>query len=281
MSSPRVSVMTESDLRTLVEWAAGEGWNPGDHDAVAFHAADPAAFLGIADGSGWQAGISAVRYSDYGFVGLFIVPPHLRGQGLGRIVWDAALERLADAPVGLDGVVAMQDSYRRSGFVLDHTTFRFEGTLADLPPAALPSVAVGVRERDEVAAVDRTVFGAERRSFLRAWLAYPGAVMRGVRDGDGRLVGYGAARPARSGWRIGPVFAEGIDVAHGVLAGIRDAVGPDAPVAIDVPETNMAAMGLVGGCGLRSSFETARMYRGGRPDVRTDRVFGVTTLELG
>lgn len=281
MSVPRVSVMHEADVRMLVESAAREGWNPGDHDAEAFHAADPTGFLGIAVDGQWRAGVSAVRYSDYGFLGLYLVDPAFRGQGLGRIVSQAALERLADVPVGLDGVVAMQDSYRRSGFVLDHTTFRFSGTLADLPPAKMSSVALGPADLEEVAAFDRAVFGAERRPFLSAWLAYPGATARGVRDGDGRLVGYGAARPARSGSRIGPLFAEDLDAAHGVLAAIRAALGPDALVAIDVPEANADSMRLLERCGLGVSFETARMYRGGRPDVRTERVFGVTTLELG
>lgn len=273
--------MAPADVRTLVDWGAAEGWNPGDHDAEAFVAADPTAFLGIRDGQDWWAGVSAVRYSDYGFLGLFIVRPALRGQGLGHAVWAAALDRLADLPVGLDGVVSMQDSYRRSGFVLDHRTLRFHGSLADLRPADLPAVRLSLADLDEVAALDHRVFGAQRRDFLSAWLAYPGAVTCGVRDGDGRLTGYGTVRPARTGGRIGPVFAESADAAHGVLAGIRAAVSPGTLVSIDVPATNTAALRLVEGCGLQVSFETARMYRGGRPGVVTRQVFGVTTLELG
>lgn len=273
--------MGESGVRTLVSWAEDEGWNPGRDDAAAFFATDPGAFLGLADGDGWQSGISAVRYSSYGFLGLFIVPPALRGRGLGRTVWGAALERLDDRPVGLDGVVAMQDSYRRSGFVLDHVTLRHEGTLDALPPSRLVGEILGPDDLADVHALDRTVFGADRPDFLRAWLAYPGAVTCGVRDGDGRLNAYGTVRPALTGWRIGPVFAESADAAHGVLAGLRAAVSPGTLVSIDVPVTNTAALGLVEGCGLQVSFETARMYRGGRPRVVTHHVFGVTTLELG
>jgi predicted N-acetyltransferase YhbS len=281
MASSEVSVMGESGVRTLVAWAGGEGWNPGRDDATAFFATDPGAFLGLPDGDGWRAGISAVRYSAYGFLGLFIVPPGLRGRGLGRTVWDAALERLDDRPVGLDGVVAMQDSYRRSGFVLDHVTFRYEGTLDGLPATRLPSEILGPDDLADVHEVDRSVFGADRVDFLRAWLAYPGATTCGVRDDDGRLVGYGTARPAVAATRIGPLFAADDVVAHGVLAGLRAALGPGARVAIDVPESHERARRLVDACGLAPSFETARMYRGGRPDVDGARVFGITTLELG
>ena len=37
--------MTPDDLRTVLDWAAAEGWNPGHDDATAFHAADPEGFF--------------------------------------------------------------------------------------------------------------------------------------------------------------------------------------------------------------------------------------------
>lgn len=33
-----------SDLDTMVDWAAREGWNPGLRDADSFHTADPTGF---------------------------------------------------------------------------------------------------------------------------------------------------------------------------------------------------------------------------------------------
>ena len=37
--------MTRAELDLAIEWAAGEGWNPGLADADAFYAADPNGFL--------------------------------------------------------------------------------------------------------------------------------------------------------------------------------------------------------------------------------------------
>jgi hypothetical protein len=48
-----------------------------------------------------------------------------------------------------------------------------------------------------------------------------------------------------------------------------------------VPEPNTAAVALVEEYGLRPSFETARMYTGPVRPYAAERVFGVTTLELG
>jgi hypothetical protein len=48
-----MSELTEYTIRTMnrhkvdivVDWAAEEGWNPGLHNAVCFHAADSSGFL--------------------------------------------------------------------------------------------------------------------------------------------------------------------------------------------------------------------------------------------
>jgi len=50
---------------------------------------------------------------------------------------------------------------------------------------------------------------------------------------------------------------------------------------LDVPEPNAEALALVGDRGMGKVFETARMYRGPAPRLELDRVFGVTTFELG
>jgi hypothetical protein len=50
---------------------------------------------------------------------------------------------------------------------------------------------------------------------------------------------------------------------------------------LDMPEPNRAAAALVERYKMRPVFETIRMYRGPAPEIDLDRVFGVTTLELG
>src|SRR3954463_4864190 len=116
----------EVDL--VLEWAAQEGWNPGLSDSECFYAADPDGFLlALRDGEP-IASISVVRYGrDFGFLGLYIVRPDLRGRGHGYRLWQAGMARLSARTVGLDGVVAQQDNYRKSGFSPAHRNIRFGG----------------------------------------------------------------------------------------------------------------------------------------------------------
>src|SRR5207253_10761618 len=72
--------------------------------------------------------ISAVRYgAHFGFIGFYIVRPEFRGQGHGIALWRAGMERLAGRTIGLDGVMAQQDGYRKSGFELAWNNVRHEG----------------------------------------------------------------------------------------------------------------------------------------------------------
>ena len=120
--------MRRDEVQLAVDWAAQEGWNPGLHDAPCFHAADPQGFL-VAEVDGEPAGcISAVSYAGrFGFIGLYIVVPARRGQGIGLRLWGEAMSRLSGHVVGLDGVPSQQENYRRSGFALAWWNVRFAG----------------------------------------------------------------------------------------------------------------------------------------------------------
>ncbi len=273
-----IRTMTPADLETAVEWAAGEGWNPGLDDTEAFRAADPDGFL-IGELGGEPVGcVSVIAYgNDFGFLGFYIVRPEFRGKGYGIRIWQAGMERLKGRNIGLDGVAAQQDNYRRSGFQYAYANERFEGTGGGTAPGdvvELSDVPFG-----QVAAYDRTIFRAPRESFLRAWIERPGGRALGVTEG-GALRGFGVIRPCRSGHKVGPLFADTPEIAERLFANLIAGV-PGDPVFLDVPRPNAAAVALVQRHGMAPVFETARMYTRGDPGVPVERVFGVTTFELG
>ncbi len=273
-----------AEVETLVGWAAGEGWDPGPGDAAAFWAADPEAFVGF-DRDGALAGAGAVvAYGrSLGFVGLFILRPEFRGAGLGRELW---AEMLADlrgrldpgAPIGLDAVAALQPFYEASGFVPAHDSVRIR--FGDLGPA--PGGLMAAREIpfEELLAFDARHFGADREPFLRAWLEIDGGVALAVRDAAGELGGFGMVRPTGAGAKIGPLFAANADVAELILRGLVAAI-PDRQVVLDIPGANPAAVELAARLGDGEVFRTARMWSGEPPAIPWDRVFGMTSLELG
>jgi ribosomal protein S18 acetylase RimI-like enzyme len=201
--------MNRDEVALAIEWAAEEGWNPGLHDADTFRAADPRGFfVGTLNGEA-VAAISVVKYEPgFAFLGLYIVRPEWRGRGLGWALWQHGMASAAGRQVGLDGVVAQQANYRKSGFELAWRNVRYEGRGGTSAPkdarvADLAGVPLGT-----VCAFDNAYFPAERAAFLRSWLTQPDAAARGWIE-DGRLQGYGLVRRCRSGWKVGPCSRNG------------------------------------------------------------------------
>src|SRR3954451_13784211 len=268
------------ELDLALEWAAQEGWNPGLSDAQCFHVTDPEGFLlALHDGEP-VASISVVRYgTDFGFLGLYIVRPDLRGRGYGYRLWQAGMARLEARTVGLDGVVAQQDNYRRSGFSLAHQNIRYGGQPGVGAPQDARIKAVAGELLGAVLAYERAFFPAPREGFLRCWLD-PRRHAARVFVEAGAVRGYGVLRRCRTGFKVGPLMAETAESAEALFQSLAAEVGGE-PVFLDVPEPNPAAQALAARHGLAPVFETARMYRGPDPQLPLARIYGITTLELG
>ncbi|MFG1351156.1 GNAT family N-acetyltransferase [Xanthobacter autotrophicus] len=296
-----IRTLDPAEVETAVDWAAREGWNPGLADASAFLAQDKNAFRGLFRDGAMAAVISATAYAGgFTFVGFYICRPDLRGQGLGFALWQDTFAGLtpSQAPrglvptsdeasplpvgitgtVGLDGVLAQQENYARSGFVLAHRNIRYGG----MAPAGAPDprvVDLAPAHLDGVTVLDAACFGFARPDFLKVWLAPPfGRACAFV--ADGAVKGYGVIRRCREGHKIGPLFADDAEAAA-ALFGTLVATAQGGPVFLDVPEPHAAARALAEGAGLAPVFETARMYRGPAPDLPLARIFGITSFELG
>ncbi len=122
-------------------------------------------------------------------------------------------------------------------------------------------------------------FPGPRDTFLRAWIAPPGRRTLAFVEDD-RVKGYGCVRACRSGYKIGPLFADSAEIAKRLFSALTARL-QGAPIFLDVPEPNAAAVALAKDHGLAPVFETARMYRGTAPDLPLGRIFGITTFELG
>lgn len=284
MSDLEIRGASAADFATAVDWAAAEGWNPGLDDLLAFHGTDPGGFF-----MGWIGGrpvssISVVRYGPrFGFLGFYIVHPDFRGTGAGWAIWQHGMASLVGRTVGLDGVVAQQENYRKSGFVLAGRNVRYSG----VPTVTAEKSAAEIRpatssDLEAILRYDRAFFAAPREVFTRSWVLPGAGVLRTARIAvkGGTIAGYGVMRQCRSGYKVGPLFAEDESIASALFADLC-ATAPGEQIALDTPQDNRTAVALAERAGLAPVFETARMYRGPAPELPIQRTFGITTFELG
>ena len=276
--------MRREELDLLLDWAADEGWNPGLSDADLFWAVDPEAFIAAElDGQLVGGGSIASYGGRYGFMGFFIIRPEHRGRGLGTWLWHERLRLLVQrldepAVIGMDGVFEMQAWYAKGGFKFSGRVLRFQGSGQNYPETGNIALLRDIPFA-EIDAYDRDHFPTPRSEFLRRWIDQPGAHTRAALR-DGSLAGFGVMRPCRSGYKIGPLFADDAAVADDLFCALAGQV-PGVPVFLDLPENNRAALKLANLHGMEEVFGCAEMFHGPAPLLPEQEIFGVTTFEFG
>ena len=279
MQNFHIRCINQEELAIPLQWAKEEGWQPAIDDARHFYTADPTGFfIGFLNDEPIGC-ISAVAYdAHYGFIGLYIVRPEFRHQGFGLALWNTAIEYLGDRNMGLDGVIAQQSNYQKSGFKIAyrHLRFQTEGTgenthdpdivpLSDIPFA-------------QVLAYDQ--FPVPRPVFLQSWIQQQYGTALGIMN-DGQLVAYGVIRACHESFRIGPLVADSAELAEKLLTALLAYAPAKSIVFIDMPEINKEAVALAQRYAMPLVFEAARMYTKAVPVMDVNKIYGVTTLELG
>ncbi len=276
--------LDRAGLDTLVTWAKEEGWNPGPYDADVFWATDPNGFYGCFKDGELIGGGSIVSYDGaFGFMGFFIMKPEYRGQGIGRRLWhkrrDTLLSRLKEgASIGMDGVLAMQPFYQKGGFEIAFRDERYErkGEAFDIDQHISP---ITDNDLTQVLAYDEQCYGFPRPQFMKPWLNMPESkAYKYIKDD--LLKGFVMVRRLHSGYKVGPLFADNEQVAEALYqAALNTVVGET--IYMDIPVVNEAAVQLVKKYDAAYASECARMYYGQATDLPIDKIFGITSFELG
>ena len=270
--------MAPDDMSLALDWAAAEGWNPGAGDGRYLLATDPPGFFVAEDAGEVVGSIAMPRFGPgYAFCGMYIVRPDHRGGAVGMRLARTASDYAQGRIVGTDGVLENVRAYERLGFEAAHSHHRHSGIPT---PAETGHIRPGgTVDIEALIAIDDACFPGERRDFMRAWLGAPHIVRASV-DANGAPDGFGVAREATDGWRIGPLYAPDAGRASEIIRSLAAAL-PGVMLHVDVNTANAEAAVMARDLGMAPGFECVRMYRGGVPDLPTQHIFAVCTLEAG
>ncbi len=279
-----ISKLDLSGVKTLINWAAAEGWNPGLNDAELFYNTDPNGFYGYFLDEEMIAGGSIVSYNGkFGFMGLFIVKDEFRTQGIGRKIWHERKillqKRLEpNAAKGMDGVVAMQKFYNKGGFKMAFRDIRFgrKGENFEF------DINISPIKKEDLAAIytyDEKCFGVPRKNFLEPWIFQENAHSFKI-EKEGHLCGFAVLRKTLEGYKVGPLFADDFVSAEALYRTCLT-LAKGENVYLDISENHELANKLVKKYNANYVFECARMYCGAPPKIALEKVFGITSFELG
>jgi GNAT superfamily N-acetyltransferase len=284
---PEIRPMSRDELDVVLDWADQEGWNPGLSDADVFWRIDRSGLWAIdVDGILVGSGATIAHGSTHVVIGLVHVRPEHRRQGIATrtFPWlvDGALSRMPPGTtVSLDVPDHLHDLAERFGFHPVRRIARMVGRAIETRRGAhsgelraLASVPV-----DAVVDYDAAHVGALRRDLLETWIHPVGGFSLGVYEGQ-RLRGMAVMRPARRGYRIGPLFADDPDIAEELMGALSRMVLGHT-ISMDVPTDNPQALALAARHGLTETSSVVHLELG---DVRPSpegSVYAITSIEIG
>jgi len=263
-----------------MEVAYKEGWNPGLYDGVAFFQSDPEGFFLAEYNGGMTGGISVVRYAgSLAVIGNHFVLPPFRGKGIGRKLWEHALEAAGDRIIRVNGLPEGKEFYESYGFRSIGNVIRYGGSI--FAEGRISDDIYSAHDIDfrRLAAFDAGFFGVSRASFIRSWIETPAMVCLCLLK-EGELRGWGCMRRCRKGWRLGPVFAHSYDFAEELLRHFAMQTIAES-VYIEVAEANVQAIRLAFAMGMTPWEARLKLYKGEQDTEPIDQIFGFTTVDIG
>ena len=276
----KIRRMRADEVKIAIDWAAKEGWNPGIHDAETFYVTDPKGFfVGEINNEAIAVGSAVVYDEHFAFCGLYIVKPEYRGKGYGMELTHARLQYVGPRNAGIDGVVENISIYERIGYRLAYHNVRYLGTAIDTGFDTKAIYSLSKVPFSDIETYDKQCFPAPRSNFLQAWITQDDALALGFVS-NGQLQGYGVRRRCFKGHKIGPLFADNPRIAEQLFLALQQGISGD-DIIIDIAEINPAAEKLVLNHKMKPVFSTGRMYLQGQPELAYEKLFGITTFELG
>ena len=301
--TPRYRLLQAADVPAAQRLRELAHWNQTDQDWLNLLAVEPHGCF-AAEIAGQVIGtVTTTRFlpdsgpGSFGWIGMLLVDPEFRGQGIGSTLLQRAIDHLRGSgveTVKLDATPMGRVVYLKHGFQDEYGLERWAGRpIADwgLPigdcgssirtakdaaqPIRNPQSEIRHEDLPAVLAYDTAAFGADRRSIVQAWFqSWPERTIA-VWEGS-RLAGYALARRGARYQQAGPIVCDtpgagtaGPDAGQALLARVFQlAAGQE--VIIDILSENAWVRELVQRAGLVQQRTLTRMYQGpnatpGRP----------------
>ena len=255
--------MTAEDIDFATALTRAAGWASESMDAFASFLEHDAGGCFIAEAGSEKAGIcTSTPYERNGFIGELVVSKHLRLLGIGRLLFQKALDHLLAAGlenIHLDADLNAVSYYEKMGFRKLCRSLRFRGKFKGKKHVHIRCLQP--EDLDLLCELDREFFGDDRSFFLRRRLEkFPRLCLLAERDGAIR--GWIMARPGDGLLAVGPWAALAPGEAAPLLEHLASEHGAEA-LRLGVLDRNSEAVSLLRSWpGLQEGIHSWRMQRG-------------------
>ncbi len=265
-------LMTTADIPAGMRLKDLAGWNQTPVDWERFLTASPDGCF-VTEVSGRVVGTATtINYEGrFAWVGMVLVDPEVRGQGIGTRLLERAIEHLDAKRVPtlkLDATPQGEPIYKRLGFVEE---FEIERWVLERPASRQePADARTLPELGRILSQDRGIFGADRSDLLRSLDRDAPEFTLAVKE-SGELAGYALGRRGSRADHLGPWIARDEKTASQLIDEFLRRSRRET-VFVDCLKPNPFASVELARRGFRFSRPLKRMFRGpnrypGRPEL--------------
>jgi GNAT superfamily N-acetyltransferase len=255
--------MTPDDIPAGLHLCRLAGWNQLARDWELFlRINNKGCRVGFDDDGNVVGTVTTIPYENhFAWIGMVLVDPSKRRQGIGTQLLREALQLTADhETIKLDATPDGRKVYLKSGFVDEYKIIRMRGrtiTTGNVPPGARPLKA---NDFPSILKLDREVFGADRQSLLE-WFFKDAQQYAFILEEQGRIHGFCLGRRGYDFDQIGPIIANDAKSATQLLwSALHQPV--DRPIVVDVLTHIAAWITFVSSSGFAVLRPLIRMYRG-------------------
>ncbi|MFA8451592.1 MAG: GNAT family N-acetyltransferase [Bacteroidales bacterium] len=271
---------TQEDMKMFLDLIVKTGRNPGIYDDETYLTIDREGFFVGYIKDVPVAFISAVSHSKgSAFIGHYFVRPGYRDIGIGKKMFQFALSYLEGYNVCVDAPKSMVSSLQKMGFIEAYRNHRYMAISHVMDIELNDFVPVKDVPYEQLEEYDSHCFPVKREKYLRRWMRQKGAKAF-AKYVDGEILGFGLIRPCIEGYKIAPLFANSSNIAAELFYKLTETI-PGESIYIDVPDINVNASSLISKLNMESVLETVHMYNLFDSSIESEKVFGVTSWELG
>jgi predicted N-acetyltransferase YhbS len=262
--------LAQDDVPAAVRLKDQVGWNQTAADWEFLLRASPeGCFAAQCEGRVVGTAATIVYQDQVAWVGMVVVDPAHRGQGIGTSLLERAIRYLDDrrTPTAkLDATPHGKPLYEKFGFVAEYPIERWMLARS----LARPAPRQPLEDIEDVLSLDREAFGADRSALLRA-LARRAPHLTLAQREEQRVVGYAFGRRGSRADQLGPWMARSAAVAAALLDEFLNRSGREL-VFVDCLVQNPWPLPLLKTRGFELSRPLTRMVRGpntrpGRPEL--------------
>jgi len=257
-----IRVMTGGDLDFGGRLSEHAGWNQTTADWRRFLALQPTGCF-VAELEGQLVGtVTTCVFDQVGWIGMMLVDPAARRQGVGRALMKRSIEYLDSleaTSIRLDATPMGEPLYTSLGFKYQYRLSRFTGNPV-LPKDFTSPEDSQSPDWQAIAAFDEVLTGYSREKLLNRFGKEPNVHAFVVQEGS-EILGYACSRPGRLLPYVGPCMASSDATGELLLQQTLHQYSGQS-IIMDVPNDNCQATEAVRSFGLKPVRDLVRMCRG-------------------